>query len=90
MTNDYQIQNQITPIIRHVVYMPPSPTLIAELARQACTQLGQRDSAYNNPEVVGGLTAFLIFMSQRLATYANKGYKELIPKIVTVNRRKGA
>lgn len=70
---------------REVVYVPPNPKLVAELARQACNQLGKQDPTFNNPEVLGGLSSYLTFMSQLLATYANKGRHVLKPNLTTVD-----
>lgn len=63
-----------------IQYIPPDQTAIVELARSACTQLGKQNPAFNDPEVVGGLASFLTFLSQKLATYASNGHKEVLPK----------
>ncbi len=67
-------------IPRQVEYVPPDSSAITALVKATCEQLGKQNAAYNDPEVIGGLTSFLDFLAQRLVTYANNGCSELLVK----------
>lgn len=69
-----------TYIQRQVEYVAPDSNAITALVKATCEQLGKQNTAYNDPEVIGGLTSFLDFLAQRLVTYANNGCSELLVK----------
>ncbi len=65
-------------ISRRVTYVPPDPRVIKEYAREVCAEFGQRDPAYQHPEVVSSFAAFLTVVSENMAKCLNEGHEELL------------
>lgn len=67
---------------QHVTYLPPDDNLIKQFARAVCQNLSEQhsDASYSNPDIVNGLTLFLIFVAQLTAKHLNEGNHGLLDK----------
>ena len=75
--NAYQLdpQSEVTP-----QYISPSTQLLRNLATEVCSVLGQTNTQYTHPEVVGGLSNFLSFYAESAAKYASNGQFDPVAK----------
>ena len=71
MKNDNNLLDQQNKVIPQ--YIPPSTRLLRNLAIEVCSTLGQTNTQYTHPEVVGGLSNFLSFYADSVAKYASNG-----------------
>lgn len=61
-----------------LIYVPPDPHKVDQLAQDACMQLAESEPVYADPNVIGGLAAFLNVVAVIIAKGLNKGSDELL------------